>query len=400
MKIFKNKTFLLLVSIFTIFSLILTITYNTIIYNREKNLIRDEINTISNTHQRFPSNIQGMKKLLFMNIEAYVVTFDMKGNISNINSYSESEIDEENIKELVKNIKLEKLDKIDNLYFSKYIYSVNRNRNLIIINNTKGKTYLITSLLISLLLFSIYEIIIIYLSGYLTNWLIKPIEESFEKQKQFTSDASHELKTPLAIIMASVETLENNPEEKKWLENIKEETNNMNKLVSNLLELSKTENIENKEIYTEINLSKLIENKALSFESVMFENKVELNLDIEKEINFQCDQDRIKELLSILLDNAIKHSVNNSKITVTLFKEKDIINLWIKNKGESIPKEEREKIFERFYRIDKSRNRNTNRYGLGLSIAKNIVNNHNGEIHVDCSHGYTTFKVIFKQNCK
>lgn len=200
--------------------------------------------------------------------------------------------------------------------------------------------------------------------------------------------------------MASVETLENNPEEKKWLENIKEETNNMNKLVSNLLELSKTENIENKEIYTEINLSKLIENKSLSFESVMFENKVELNLDIEKEINFQCDQDRIKELLSILLDNAIKHSVNNSKITVTLFKEKDIINLWIKNKGESIPKEEREKIFERFYRIDKSRNRNTNRYGLGLSIAKNIVNNHNGEIHVDCSHGYTTFKVIFKQNCK
>ena len=112
---------------------------------------------------------------------------------------------------------------------------------------------------------------------------------------------------------------------------------------------------------------------------------------------FNCNEDRIKELLSILMDNAIKHSLPNSQITVKLSKEKNNIYLSVKNKGKEIPVSEREKIFERFYRLDKSRNRDDNRYGIGLSIAKNIVINHNGTISVNCKDGYTTFIVNFKQ---
>lgn len=105
----------------------------------------------------------------------------------------------------------------------------------------------------------------------------------------------------------------------------------------------------------------------------------------------------IKQLIEILLDNAIKHAEKGSIINVNLLEESNNITILVKNKGEEIPKGEEEKIFERFYRIDKSRNRNDNRYGLGLAIAKNIVTNHNGKISAFSKDGITTFKILFKR---
>ena len=249
----------------------------------------------------------------------------------------------------------------------------------------------------SLLIFILLEILIIYVSNTLTKWLTKPVIESFSKQKQFIVDASHELKTPLAIITASAESLEMEPTEKKWLDNIKSESERMNKLVTDLLDLAKSENMEIKEKYNINNLSKIIEKTSLTFESLIYENKLEIEDNIDKDIMFSCNPDKIRELLGILLDNAIKHSTKNSKITVNLYKDKNNIILEVKNKGKEITKEDQEKIFDRFYRVDESRNRSDNRYGLGLSIAKNIVISHNGKISVNCKNGYTTFKVIFKQ---
>ena len=113
-------------------------------------------------------------------------------------------------------------------------------------------------------------------------------------------------------------------------------------------------------------------------------------------MKLKCNSVQIKQLIAILLDNAIKHSEENGEINVFLGKQKNDIVLSVSNKGKEIPKEIRDKIFERFYRADESRHRESNRYGLGLAIAKNIVVNHNGKISVDCVGGYTTFKVVFK----
>ena len=230
----------------------------------------------------------------------------------------------------------------------------------------------------------------------LTRWLVRPVEEAFNKQRQFVFDASHELKTPLAVIIASAEMLEKNPKEKKWLSNIKSETDRMNKLVINLLDLAKTESLPSKLKYSTVNLSKETERSILTFEGLVFEKGLEIDYDIEDNIEFSCDLDKIKELLSILLDNAIKHSYDNAKIRVNLFKEKENIILEVINNGDDIPKDKQNKIFERFYRVDEARNRNENRYGLGLAIAKNIVDIHQGKISVTSSNNYTTFKVIFK----
>lgn len=393
MKRLKNKIFTLLVSIFTSFLIIILLIFNVSIYSQEYDELEAKIDRVTSAYEDF-----NFRDLVFVDLEVYIVSRDAMGNLVSTSRYTgDNGLSEQELINLVnKNLDKFKLRKIGNLYFNKHIFTLSPNGDLIVVNNTTMNKYLTTNLSRSILIFVILEFVIIYISKKLTKWLTRPVQETFDRQKRFVSDASHELKTPLSIIMASAETLESNPKEKKWLENIKSESERMNKLVMGLLDLSKTEEGTTKEKFRTINLSKIMKTKALSFESLMFENDLELKLDIEKDISYECDQDQMKELLGILLDNAIKHGYEKTKIIVTLRKNKDAIILSVTNRGDVIPKSERVKIFERFYRGDESRNRSSERYGLGLAIAKNIVKNYNGDIFVDCKNGYTTFTVELK----
>ena len=336
---------------------------------------------------------------IFMDSIVYTVMLDSNMNITDVINHTTNSVSDEQIKQIAEDIinNIERKDmKIGSLYFDNYTYSFSKNRNsLIIIDNTTIKEKLFETLKTSILIFIISESIIIIVSRNLTKWIIKPVEESFNKQKQFVEDVSHELKTPLSVIIASSEALENEPKEEKWLRNIKSESERMNNLISNLLDMAKSESI-NTEQYSNQNLSKLIEMAVLTFESLVYEKNIKLEYKIEKDIFFKCNSSQINQLIGILMDNAIKHSFLNGEIKVNLKKIKNSIILTVANKGNEIPKNEQEKIFERFYRVDDSRNRNENRYGLGLAIAKNIVTNHNGKISVCCESGYTTFKIIFK----
>ena len=387
-----QKIFHLLIIILTTFLSSIFIAFNLSIYNKEYNDLKEKFMIINSTIQKNSYNP------IFMENEVYVVIFNRTGNIDKIINYSSNDLTDSEIKELViNNVNKINSKKIESLYTSDYVFMETKEGNLIMVNNTSTKSYLLKELFKSILVFITLETIQVIISLNITKRIVKPVNEAFIRQKQFIYDASHELKTPIAIISASAEMLEKNPKEKKWLDNIKTENNRMNKLVISLLDLSKSENIKENEVYTSVNLSKVIKNKVLTFESLIYENSLELDVDVVNDIMFNCNEDRIKELLSILMDNAIKHSLPNSQITVKLSKEKNNIYLSVKNKGKEIPISEREKIFERFYRLDKSRNRDDNRYGIGLSIAKNIVINHNGTISVNCKDGYTTFMVNFKQ---
>lgn len=404
MKKLKNKTFTILLIILTIFILSLLIIFNGQLYQRELNDVKTDLREIENTHNDYyivNDNViinGNTMKPIFINANVYVISFDKLYNITNIISYTNNGLSNVEIMQLALNfINTNKKYKIGNLYFDRYSYSLTSKNNLIILDNTAINNKLGEYFRMSLLIFILLETLNIYISNRLTKWLTKPVINSFDKQKQFIVDASHELKTPLSVIIASAEALEENPKEKKWLNNIKSEAERMNKLVIDLLDLAKSENIDDKQNYSINNLSKIIEKTSLSFESLVYENKLELETNIEDDIMYKCDSDKIKQLLGILLDNAIKHSTDNSKIFVNLYKNKNNITLEVKNKGKEISKEDQEKIFDRFYRADVSRNRNENRYGLGLAIAKNIVTNHNGKISVNCKDGYTTFKVMFKQ---
>ena len=404
MKKLKFKTFIILLIILTLFIISLLVIFNYQLYQRELNDIKKDLKEIETIHNNYyivndDVIIDGNNmKPMFINANVYVISFDSIHNITNITSYTDNGLSNVEIIKLATNfLNTNKKSDIGNLYTSRYAYYLTNKNNLIIMDNYIINNKLGDYFRMSLLIFILLEILIIYVSNTLTKWLTKPAIEAFSKQKQFIVDASHELKTPLAIITASAESLEMEPTEKKWLDNIKSESERMNKLVTDLLDLAKSENMEIKEKYNINNLSKIIEKTSLTFESLIYENKLKIEDNIDKDIMFSCNPDKIKQLLGILLDNAIKHSTKNSKITVNLYKDKNNIILEIKNKGKEITKEDQEKIFDRFYRVDESRNRSDNRYGLGLSIAKNIVTSHNGKIFVNCKNGYTTFKVIFKQ---
>lgn len=254
----------------------------------------------------------------------------------------------------------------------------------------KIKIVLFTSFIIIII-----GLILIYsLSKKIAKLIVKPVEDTFNKQRDFISDASHELKTPLAVIRANSDVLEGEIGNNKWLSYIQNETDNMEKLISELLLLTRIENIDKLREPETFNISDHIELIISSFESMAFEKNIKVQNKIEKDIitnNF--NKEDITHIMSTLIDNAIKHTEEKKKVIVELKKQKDKIIINVKNKGEEIPVEERNKIFDRFYRIDKSRNRNEKRYGLGLSIAKATVLKNNGTIVVDYKDGYTIFKV-------
>lgn len=245
---------------------------------------------------------------------------------------------------------------------------------------------------------SFISVIVIYIiSKLVSNLIVKPVEETIEKQKQFISDASHELKTPLAVIEANVDVLENQIGKNKWMGYIQSEITSMDKLINDLLYLTKLENTKNIEANEIFNLSEEVNLVSSMFESMAYEKNVSINYNIVDNVKINANKEEVKQVLSVLIDNAIKHTNEKGKVFVDLKLEKNNAIIKVKNEGIPIPEEEKDKIFERFYRVDKSRNRNEKRYGLGLAIAKSIVESYNGKIDVYCMEGITTFKVSLPQ---
>ncbi len=412
MKQLENKVFYTLVLMLSIFLISILVIANIQSYSRESNNIQNNLVKMDNPNKptKREKENQNNKEVMDRNIDQkifmdsviYTIRFDSDGNIIEIISHTENGTVNEEITQVAENL-IQSGDKskmiIGNLYFNRYSYTFRDFNQLIISDNSLSQTRLRNELKTSILIFILLEIAILYVSKKLTSWIIKPAYEALDKQKQFIADASHELKTPVAVIMASSEALENDFQQ-KWIDNIKSESERMNKLITNLLNLSKIENSDDKKLYVKSNLSKVIENSCMTFESLIYEKQIKFNTSIEKNIYMQCDADQIKQLVGILIDNAIKHSESKGEISINLKTQKNEIIFEVTNKGKDIPKEIQDKIFERFYRADESRNRNENRFGLGLAIAKSIVLNHQGKIEVDSNNGYTTFRVNWKKNQK
>ena len=180
--------------------------------------------------------------------------------------------------------------------------------------------------------------------------------------------------------------------ENKWITYIQNEVQSMNKLVNDLLVLARTENT-NALNNQKFDLSKEIQMSVAVFESMIYEKQIKLETNIEEGINFNGEKEDIKHIISILLDNAIKHTEKEGKIIINTGKEKNDIKIEVKNQGNPIPENEREKIFERFYRVDKARSRSEKRYGLGLPIAKGLVEKYKGSIYCISKDGFTSFIV-------
>ena len=234
-------------------------------------------------------------------------------------------------------------------------------------------------------------IVFFFISLFLAKNIVRPLEESYRKQKQFISDAGHELKTPVSVVNANAELLAREIGENQWLSNIQHENERMGVLVKQLLELARAENVEPQ--MERLDFSHLVCGEVLPFESVAFEAGLLIESRIQERIWTEGSSAELKQMLSILIDNAIRHSSGGENVTVSLSKAHGDAMLSVTNTGDEIPETQRERIFERFYRADEARNSESAHYGLGLAIAKAIIGSHRGSIKVFCHDGLVEFRV-------
>lgn len=247
------------------------------------------------------------------------------------------------------------------------------------------------TVMVSLVLFVIGMLALLLISILLAEVAVAPVKKTWAQQKRFIADASHELKTPLTVLLANNEILMEMTEDKesqKWLESSQEEANHMKNLVEDLLFLAKADEYadEKKELLEELEencLTDIVTGVVLQMEPVIFETGAALESDVAQGVKIRCDATQIKQLVHILLDNAAKYCGEKGRIKLSLTETVDMVELKVTNTGDAIPNEEIEHIFERFYRSDKART--STGYGLGLSIAKTIAESHNGEIFA-CSN--------------
>ena len=248
------------------------------------------------------------------------------------------------------------------------------NSYFIVVNDCSEIYDSYSTALLSVFIILLTAFAILFIIVYLLSFRIfRPIKDSFYNQKRFISNASHELKTPLAIISANTDVLEQDSDN-QWINNIKSQTARMSNLVEDMLSLAKMDEGTTKLKMEKFNLSDEIFNASLPFEVLAFEKGKKLLINVEPNIIYNGNKACVNQLVNILLDNAVKHSDRNGEILIELKKEKNKnFVLTVFNTGSEVPDQQSNKVFERFYRADSSRSRETGGSGLGMSIAKSVA---------------------------
>lgn len=247
-------------------------------------------------------------------------------------------------------------------------------------------------------------VVIAFVAWGLSSGVVKPVDDALQKQKDLIANASHELKTPLTIIETDLSLvrsgLAETDESAKWLNGIETQTKRMNTLIREMLELSKLEsgiavNVD------KVAFSDLLESMTLELEAGCFEKEIELTYDITPSIEIYSDEEKIRKLTSILLNNAYKYTPNGGKIGVKAENKKSQVVVSVTNSGSGIPKEKISHIFERFYKVDESHSEESNSFGLGLAIAKSLVDSLCGWIKCDSKENeYTMFTYAIPSSLK
>lgn len=326
------------------------------------------------------------------------VSADKEGNIINV-SENNATIDEDilnkSISEAISNDR-----QISEIGEYNLTYAKNELIDRIIIvfaDNSSVYSTLWNTILVCCVLFLASVAVIFLISLALSGIAINPVKVAWNKQKQFVADASHELKTPLTVILANNNIMMSHKDstvedEIKWLQSTEEEAQHMKKLIDQMLFLAKSDSESSKTELAKVNVSEIIEAASLNFEPIAFEKGILLDCEIEPDVIIDSNETMLNQLSHILIDNAIKYSVIDGIVRIKLFKRNDKFIFSVNNKGNVISKEELAHIFDRFYRAEKSRT--TKGYGLGLSIAQNITNSIGGKISVESNEqNGTTFNV-------
>lgn len=310
----------------------------------------------------------------------FVVKYDSSGNVTETDLLHIAAITEDDAKEIAASINSS--GKIKGMYHS-YRYKKKENddgSSLIVFIDLSASLFNSFKLLIQSLIIGALALVAMFILVFIfSSQAVAPVVESLDKQKRFITDAGHELKTPLAIISANVDVLELEAGKSEWTSSIRNQTKRMNSLVKNMLTLSRMDEERINVVFSDFDLSQTIREAATSFQTVAESKGKKYQIDIADGIHITGDKNAINQLASLLLDNAIKYSSESGSIHVILSKNKNIV-FEVANTCDSIPSGNLDRLFDRFYRADSSRSRESGGYGIGLSVARAISVSHGGNI--------------------
>ena len=245
--------------------------------------------------------------------------------------------------------------------------------------------------------FAVLTLLLFFLvSRFLSAWALRPVEKAWQQQRRFLSDASHELKTPLTVVMANTNILLSEPEktvqlQEKWLKSTEFEVERMKDLVEQMLFLARSEEDGDAAPAEPVNLSALLQASTLSFEAVAFEVGAVIETELAPEVFISGSGEQLRRMADILLDNAVKYATGEKRVHLILVAQEGCAVLAVQNSAELFDSTQTEQLFDRFYRAEESRS--TSGYGLGLSIAKTIAESHGGRISASYEAGEMTLTV-------
>ena len=322
----------------------------------------------------------------------FIVSFNNNGEVTNI-SAEKIALSEDEAVTLAKKIYDKNTKKG---FYEQYRFNVidkENGKDIVMLDCTmerqSNKTFLFTSLIISLSGYLVVFGVILIVSKI----VVRPFYENMEKQKRFITDASHELKTPLTIMNANVEVLEIENGENEWLTSIKNQISRLTDMTKKLTLMSKMDESNNIYEFTDFDISKVLKDTIDDFSSLSSTKDKKITTSIDDDIIFNGNSELVSELFHILLENAYKYSEED--IDISLKKDNKNIVIEFSNRAD-VPDGSLDYLFDRFYRMDASRNSTTGGNGIGLSIAKSIVDINHGVITANGSNNVITFKIIFK----
>lgn len=364
---------------------------------REQNSVRLQGNTPPPGEKEPEQLFPRFEDKLRIRSDGCVVYLDTSGNITEIRQDGAGNYSEEELESIVSELTAE--SDSDGWYqyykFRMISQTDSKNQSVTVIGliNASSSLYSVfTMLLISLCIGLISFLSILLIIVLASKHAVKPIAESYAKQKQFVTDAGHELKTPLTVISANNELARMIYGDSEWFDSIDRQVNKLNHLVRSLITLAKMDE-EQKPVFTPFHFSDAVFDTAKSFESLLHSQGKLLTLDIAENITYNGDESKLRQMVSILMDNAVKYCDEKGKVAVKLTGDRQI-RLQVINDYADTENFEADKVFERFFRADKARTSDGS-YGLGLSIAKSIVELHKGTIRAKVlEHGRIMFEVI------
>lgn len=316
-----------------------------------------------------------------MSARYFIVRVSSTGNIVNYNLKHISSITEKEASLYVDKVLSRSVSKgkISHFHYKIVKLPFNQSTEIIFLDTSSQTQFMLIVLLFSIVIGLICWFLMLLLVTALSKKAILPILRNMEKQKEFVTNAGHELKTPLAIILSNAEAMELYHGESKWSKNIKSQTLRLNELMEHLLTLAKMDESRLESNQSECQISQILLDTIESFQESASQKEIHISYQIHPNIIHAMNPDHVHTLFSILIDNAVKYSNTPGFIEIELHKSTKIL-LMVRNTIESIPEADPEKLFDRFYRKDSSRNQQTGGYGIGLSAAREILSSYNGTI--------------------